>query len=231
MISPKDYETLWKQGLYQHQSTALALGISAERLKLYQGFVFNHQAEVLQKMYPRWAQVETVDWNYWIEKYYAAYPPLAWELNTLAKDFPLFMQGQDVPAYIPELLAYEWSEFDVYRRKVEMKGSGLRLNPAHAVHVFQYNIPAWVKSCEERQEWTSQPNLEPTVLVVARHPQNWHCVFTRLGLAEALIYEELEKKIISKNDLKKQILSQGILLEDFEKAYAGLLKQYILMEE
>lgn len=115
------------------ESLANVLQMPLERLDLYRGFVRNHYNHSVRKMFPQLMKLTPrLFTDEFIQSYFAAYPPTAWELNAMAKDFPEFLatHPQVEPAFA-ECARYESARFQVFMHTADETEVAGHLEPNH----------------------------------------------------------------------------------------------------
>jgi len=188
------YQSHWDEVLTGKIPTDLlskTLELPSERLQLYRGFIANHYREAIEKMYPRLREYfPSAPWNEITESYYRAFPPVAWEINGLSQNFPEFLRTShrefQLPQWASELAAYEWVEFAVYTHLGEeahtlneIPAGHYTLNPTLEILALTALIGPYVASRDRGESTPADPSPQPNVLLVARNPETWRCVFTQ----------------------------------------------------
>ncbi|MCB9091358.1 MAG: putative DNA-binding domain-containing protein [Halobacteriovoraceae bacterium] len=235
----EQYQKSLVQGIYHKEDNALELGFPRDRFQMYRSFIHGHYQSALTKMFPRLSELRKIPWIQWSQEYYQDYPPHAYELNDLAKNFHEFMNKKyevgEVKDYEVELVQYELTEFQVFRApfEVEKDSLSLQLNPTLAVLEFAYDIPGWVYHWErEGQALQGEPVREKTLLAIARNPETELPVFTKLPLMDYIMIKMLESVKLSEDLFIESIQkeSEGILsLEDIQAKINNLKKQWIVL--
>lgn len=233
-----EYEKLWEKALVSGENTAASLGIAFKRLELYQGFIKNHYLGALKKMFPRLrAYKKDIDWELWSQQFYEAFPPKAWELNNLTLSFPQFIQEKchkgELPLFIHDLVRYELAEFFVYKspcEKDKAQDNFLKINPAHELLILDFDIPSWIFECEKKgNALQGEPLNEQTLLVIARDFNSFNCVFTKLSLTSAYLYQLLSQNCLTEEQLCSHMMttlsSQSPLTVDSIKSEIEALKR------
>ena len=192
----KTYNQLWYESLYEGEEHALKLGITKDRLELYQSFVFNHYYDALLKMFSRIDYFLDLDWEEITNKYLEHTKATAWDLNDFCLNFPSFFRNtySDLEEYFYELLDYEIAEFFVYKDFKPQSFESPIINPCHKLLVLNYDIASWIKEVEQTDDQILRPKAESHALVIARNLDTNCPVFTKLTPLAIAIYNELNER-------------------------------------
>lgn len=192
----KTYNQLWYESLYEGEEHAGKLGITNDRLELYQSFVFNHYYDALLKMFSRIDYFLDLDWEEITNKYLEHTKASAWDLNDFCLNFPSFFKEiySNFEDYFYELVEYEIAEFFVYKDFKPLSFESPIINPCHKLLVFNYDIASWIKEVEQTDNQNLRPKAESHALVIARNLETNHPVFTKLTPLAMAIYNELNDR-------------------------------------
>jgi hypothetical protein len=143
------------------------------RVALYGRLVRHHLKAALEKLYPLVrASVGEERWGELVRAYEASRPPRPFELNHAGEGFPAFLadevERRGLPAFLPALARFEWTDFAVYTspEHVPEKVERLTVNPTLAVLEHPFQLCAYVRG---KRQGTPAPGQELALLW--RHPE------------------------------------------------------------
>lgn len=143
------------------------------RVALYGSMVRHHVKAALEKLYPLTrACVGETQWGELARAYEASGPARPFELNHSGEGFPAFLadeaERRGLPAFLPALARFEWTDFAVYtsQEPVPEKVERLTVNPTLAALEHPFRLCAYVRA---RGQGTPEPGQELALLW--RHPE------------------------------------------------------------
>jgi hypothetical protein len=142
------------------------------RVELYGRMVRHHVRSTLEKLYPLVrASVDEERWTELVRAYEATRPARPFEMNRLGEGFPGFLadeaERRELPAFLPALARFEWTDFAVYAslEPVPEKVERLTVNPTLAVLEHPFQLCAYVRAKGE-----GQPEPGQELALLWRHP-------------------------------------------------------------
>ncbi|WP_257458195.1 HvfC/BufC N-terminal domain-containing protein [Archangium lipolyticum] len=149
------------------------------RVELYGRLVRHHVRSTLEKLYPLTrASVGEERWEELVRAYEARRPARPFEMNRMGEGFPAFLadevERRGLPAFLPALARFEWTDFAVYAslEPVPEKVERLTVNPTLAVLEHPFQLCAYV-----RDRGQGQPAPEPEMALLWRHPEQLVTMF------------------------------------------------------
>ena len=180
-------------------------GLNKKIADLYKDMVSSHYKSALQKMFPRLSEVFEIPWEEWGSLYKTKYGQSAWELNSLTREFPQFLEeNQLVPDYLIELSEYELAEFFVFTKLTESESI---INETLEILYLNYDIANYVISLEKGM-LDAQPEKIQNILGINRDPDTLLCIFSSLNILDLDIIETVQLEEINKDMLIKSLLSK-----------------------
>lgn len=246
------YLTKWKtilSGTGPTEAIALELGVSLDRLKTYRRFIWDHYQDAIRLMYTRVEKVapEVVTLEC-IRAYYEKFPPCEWNLNQLAKHYPMYLKELPVPAPVAELAEYDWAEFCVLRDLAdekqliaELAPGELLLHPGLYLLTFQNQISSWVHDIDEIEEnaealgdskpvYPLEPATGPETLLMSRICDPYQIRLTQPSLAALSVIQTLsEGKLSEEAALTAAARICGLPVEDLKSETEFLIQQGVLL--
>ncbi len=149
------------------------------RVALYGRLVGHHVKATLEKLYPlAWASVGEERWVELVRAYEASRPVRPFELNHVGEGFPAFLadevERRGLPAFLPALARFEWTDFAVYTspEPVSDKVERLTVNPTLVVLEHPFHLCAYVRA---KGQGTPTPGQE--MALMWRHPERLVTMF------------------------------------------------------
>ncbi|REG28844.1 putative DNA-binding protein [Archangium gephyra] len=145
-----------------------------ERVALYGRFVRHHVVDGLEKLFPLVRQcVGEAVWEELVRSYFATGPARHHELNRLGEHFPDFLADRTrerggLPAWVPALARFEWTDFAVYASEEQVPGTVERLSPNPTVTVLQH---PWRLCAFVRGGARGEPLPGEELALLWRHPR------------------------------------------------------------
>jgi uncharacterized protein len=143
------------------------------RVELYGRLVRHHGKSALEKLYPlARAYVGEARWEELARAYEASRPSRPFEMNRMGEGFPGFLadeaERRGLPAFLPALARFEWTDFAVYSstEPVPEKVERLTVNPTLAVLEQPFRLCAWV-----RAKGQGEPEPGQELALLWRHPE------------------------------------------------------------
>jgi uncharacterized protein len=143
------------------------------RVELYGRLVRHHGKATLEKLYPQVrACVGEPRWEELVRAYEASGPSRPFEMNRMGEGFPAFLtdeaERRGLPAFLPALARFEWTDFAVYAsmEPVPEKVERLTVNPTLAVLEHPFRLCAWVRS-----KGQGEPEPGQELALLWRHPE------------------------------------------------------------
>lgn len=173
---------------------ALALGVRADRLGIYRGFVAQHVTGILAKLYPTVrALVGEAAWDELALAFFREVPARSWELNACAEPFAAWLDGRvgagGLHPFLVPLAQVEWEQFAVALAPVEIPDPAgldrLVLNPTTSALALPYPV---VRFLVERGDdvaalspATPMPDPEDEVALLFRRHGTHHVGYHQAG--------------------------------------------------
>jgi hypothetical protein len=149
------------------------------RVELYGRLVRHHVRATLEKLYPLTrAGAGAARWEELVRAYEASRPARPFEMNRMGEGFPGFLEheveGRGLPAFLPALARFEWTDFAVYAslEPVPERVERLTVNPTLAVLEHPFQLCAYV-----RDRGQGQPEPVPELALLWRHPEQLVTMF------------------------------------------------------
>jgi len=143
------------------------------RVALYGRFVRHHVVDGVEKLFPLVRRcVGEAAWEELVRGYFATGPARHYELNRLGEHFPAFLSDKarehGLPAWVPALAHFEWTDFAVYasEERVPARVERLSPNPTLAVLRHPWRLCAFVRGGAE-----GQPRPGEEMALLWRHPR------------------------------------------------------------
>jgi hypothetical protein len=171
------------------------MGVPENRLRIYQEFVRDHIASVLQKNYTVLSDLLGAEgrWESVVERFFQRCPAGEYELNANAAQLRELLdlwsqQGElGITRFHVELAELEWQEFAVYTAEAEIptadEAKGLTLNPTLVVLRFDHAVAEYIEAWREQVPGSPPPPVPdgpaPETLLVFREPVGQLAVFYR----------------------------------------------------
>ena len=175
------------------EEAAVALGASAERLRLYQGMVKNHTRVLLEKTYTALPGLLGSEvWGSLVDDYFREHPAGHYELNANGAMFRDFLEGRrlegdaGLTGFHVDLAELEWREWEVYSSEAVNPPrdtmDGPILNPTLLVLSLDWPAADWLESWRRAEADGDVPPPIPTesapeTVLVFRHPETFRAVF------------------------------------------------------
>ncbi|TSC23343.1 DUF2063 domain-containing protein [Corallococcus sp. Z5C101001] len=148
--------------------------VDPERMALYGQFVRGHVRSTLEKLFPLTRKAVSADaWDGLVEGYTRTRPARHHELNRLGEGFAPFVSdvtgARGLPAFLPALARFEWTDFAVFASEevVPERVERLTPNPTLAVLEHPYRLCAFVRSRGEE----ARPAEGSELALLWRHPE------------------------------------------------------------
>lgn len=145
-----------------------------ERVALYGRFVRHHVEDGLVKLFPLVRGcVGEAAWEKLVRSYFATGPARHHEFNRLGEHFPDFLadkarEEQGLPAWVPELARFEWTDFAVYASEERVPETVERLSPNPTLAVLRHS---WRLCAFVRGGARGEPLPGDELALVWRHPR------------------------------------------------------------
>lgn len=144
-----------------------------ERVALYGRFVRHHVVDGLEKLFPLVRRsVGEAAWEELVRGYVATGPARHHELNRVGEHFPAFISDRaperGLPAWVPALAHFEWTDFAVYasEERVPVTVERLSPNPTLAVLRHPWRLCAFVRGGAH-----GEPPPGEEMALLWRHPK------------------------------------------------------------
>ncbi|WNG56319.1 DUF2063 domain-containing protein [Archangium gephyra] len=145
-----------------------------ERVALYGRFVRHHVEDGMVKLFPlvRGCVGEAV-WEELVRGWFATRTARHHELNRLGEYFPDFLadrvrEERGVPAWVPALARFEWTDFAVYASEERVPETMERLSPNPTVTLLQHS---WRLCAFVRGGARGEPRPGEEMALLWRHPR------------------------------------------------------------
>ncbi|WNG35716.1 DUF2063 domain-containing protein [Archangium violaceum] len=144
------------------------------RVALYGRFVRHHVVDGVEKLFPLVRRcVGEAAWEELVRGYFATGPARHYELNRLGEHFPDFLSDKaperGLPAWVPELARFEWTDFAVYASEERVPATVERLspNPTLAVLRHSWRLCPFIRGGAE-----GEPRPGEELALLWRHPRD-----------------------------------------------------------
>ncbi|MGQ0505701.1 MAG: HvfC/BufC family peptide modification chaperone [Myxococcaceae bacterium] len=139
------------------------------RMAIYGGFVFDHVADTLLKLYPMTREALGSDWDTLATRYYATRPARHFEMNQLGEGFPSFLADSQVADFIVPLARFEWADFAVFAHPTTIPASVMQLtaNPTLMSLESPFRLCPFVRAGTSRP---ARPEAGQELALLWRHP-------------------------------------------------------------
>ncbi|MFY0575210.1 DNA-binding domain-containing protein [Cystobacter fuscus] len=144
------------------------------RVALYGRFVRHHVADGVGKLFPLVRRcVGEAAWEELVRGYFATGPARHYELNRLGAHFPDFLSDKaperGLPAWVPELARFEWTDFAVYASEERVPVAVERLSPNPTLAVLRHSC----RLCPfVRGGARGEPRSGEELALLWRHPRD-----------------------------------------------------------
>jgi hypothetical protein len=144
------------------------------RVALYGRFVRHHVVDGLEKLFPLVRRcVGEAAWEELVRGYFATGPARHHELNRLGEHFPDFLadkarEERGLPAWVPALARFEWTDFAVYASEERVPETVERLSPNPTLTVLRHS---WRLCAFVRGGARGEPLPGEEMALLWRHPR------------------------------------------------------------
>ena len=189
---------------------AQRLGVDPARLGIYRGFVYDHVAGVLAKLYPYVrAHLGAELWAPLVAAYFREVPAASWELNACGRPFPAWLDARlgagaapGVDAFHVALAQFEWEQFAVYMHQAVVPDPAIlaapALNPTLTLLQLPYPVVRFVVDHPDAAALTPAapiPAPEPQIALLFRRYGSWRVAYYQasddLLFALKVVYEQI----------------------------------------
>ncbi|WP_223644744.1 DUF2063 domain-containing protein [Corallococcus sp. EGB] len=141
------------EGLLKLSASHPGWDVDPERMALYGQFVRGHVRSTLEKLFPLTREAVTPGaWDALVEGYTLTRPARHYELNRLGEGFAPFIadaaDSRGLPAFLPALARFEWTDFAVFASEEVIPEAVERLTPNPTLMVLEqpYRLCAFVRA-------------------------------------------------------------------------------------
>ncbi len=178
------------------------LNLEARRMQVYRELFLNNIEGFCASAYPVTKSILDHKWVGFVADFFEKHRCKTPYFREISEEFLEFMQQEDIPAYLLELMHYEWVELALTTDEAiapEISGiklsDSLKLNLSPLAWVLAYNYPVY----EIDQDYLPG-DVSPTLLLVYRNVEN-EVKFILLNSTTYLALKALEGESLTVNEI------------------------------
>jgi hypothetical protein len=194
-------------------------------LKVYRRLLKDNWQDTLESIYPFSQKIIGDEWTDVIARYVKTFPPEHFNLNQLAKKFPLYLSQHEkhLPVFLSELADYEWLELEIieYPAKVDNAQRSApatvedflelspSVNPTLSIRDYSFEIMEIAKVAEQDKDPDKHLLSQPSWVAAFRPPGFYYCRFLDIEENEAALLRHAAANPATYGELAKLMISRS----------------------